>query len=151
LAYLEGISKIDFDKKLFGVFELNNLDQNHYVMGAMDDAFLTPQSRMAGMSDHDLVQAKAQGRINLLAHGPESGYSIFETTDRKVLMHQGHPEYSSGRLAYEVLRDADDESVGEVQNFDPERPVNRWRMHRNTFFHQWLRYCYTQISMNSGG
>ncbi len=150
LAYLEGISKIDFDKKLFGVFELNNLDQNHYVMGAMDDAFLTPQSRMAGMSDHDLVQAKAQGRINLLAHGPESGYSIFETTDRKVLMHQGHPEYGSGRLAYEVLRDADDESVGEVQNFDPERPVNRWRMHRNTFFHQWLRYCYTQISMNSG-
>ena len=150
LAYLEGISKIDFEKKLFGVYELNNLDQDHDIMGAMDDAFLSPQSRMAGMSDNELLQAKDQGKINLLAHGPESGYSIFETTDQKFLMHQGHPEYSSSRLAYEVLRDADDESVMEVQNFDPERPVNRWRMHRNTFFHQWLRYCYTQISMGSG-
>ena len=149
LAYLEGISKIDFKQKLFGVYELNNLDQDHYIMGAMDDAFLSPQSRMAGMSDNELLQAKDQGKINLLAHGPESGYSIFETTDQKFLMHQGHPEYSSSRLAYEVLRDADVESVMEVQNFDPERPVNRWRMHRNTFFHQWLRYCYTQISMGS--
>ena len=150
LAYLEGISKIDFEQKLFGVYELNNLDQDHYIMGAMDDAFLSPQSRMAGMSDNELLQAKDQGKINLLAHGTESGYSIFETADQKFLMHQGHPEYSSSRLAYEVLRDADVESVMEVQNFDPERPVNRWRMHRNTFFHQWLRYCYTQISMGSG-
>jgi homoserine O-succinyltransferase len=151
LAYLEGISKIDFEQKLFGVFELNNLDQEHYIMGAMDDAFLSPQSRMAGMSDDELLQARDRGKINLLAHGPESGYSIFETTDRRVLMHQGHPEYSSSRLAYEVTRDADDTSVSLVENFDPANPVNRWRMHRNTFFHQWLRYCYTHISMGSSG
>ncbi|MBH66157.1 MAG: homoserine O-succinyltransferase [Chloroflexi bacterium] len=150
LAYLEGISKINFEQKLFGVYELENLDQNHYIMGAMDDAFLTPQSRMAGMSDTDLLLARDQGKINLLAYGPDSGYSIFETTDQKVLMHQGHPEYSSSRLAYEVIRDAEDQSVPPVHNFDPEHPVNRWRMHRNTFFHQWLRYCYTQISLGTG-
>jgi homoserine O-succinyltransferase/O-acetyltransferase len=83
LAYLEGISKIDFERKLFGVFELENLDQEHYIMGAMDDAFLSPQSRMAGMSDDELIQARDDGNINLLAHGVESGYSIFETTDRR--------------------------------------------------------------------
>ena len=149
LAYLEGISKIDFERKLFGVFELNNLDQEHHIMGAMDDAFLSPQSRMAGMSDDELVLARDQGKINLLAHGSESGYSIFETTDRRVLMHPGPPEYSSSRLASDVIRDADEASVSPVENFDPSNPVNRWRMHRNTFFHQWLRYCYTQISMGS--
>jgi homoserine O-succinyltransferase len=147
LAYLEGISKVDFEQKLFGVYELNNLDTEHFIMGAMDDAFLSPQSRMAGMSDTELLLARDRGDINLLAHGKESGYTIFETKDQKVLMHQGHPEYSSGRLAYEVLRDAGDDSVSLVQNFDPSNPVNRWRMHRNTFFHQWLRYCYTQISL----
>ena len=149
LAYSEGIGKIDLERKLFGVFELENLDQAHYIMGAMDDAFLSPQSRMAGMSDDELIQARDDGKINLLAHGAESGYSIFETTDRRVLMHQGHPEYSSTRLAYEAIRDADDASVLPVENFDPANPVNRWRMHRNTFFHQWLRYCYTQISMSA--
>jgi homoserine O-succinyltransferase len=96
-----------------------------------------------------LLKARDQGKINLLAHGSQSGYSIFETTDHKVLMHQGHPEYSSQRLAYEVLRDADNNSVAPIENFDPAHPVNRWRMHRNMFFHQWLRYCYTQISLGS--
>jgi homoserine O-succinyltransferase len=95
------------------------------------------------------LKARDQGKINLLAHGSQSGYSIFETTDHKVLMHQGHPEYSSERLAYEVLRDADNNSVAPIENFDPAHPVNRWRMHRNMFFHQWLRYCYTQISLRS--
>lgn len=146
LGYLEGIKKVDFRQKLFGVYELNNLDQEHHIMSAMDDTFLAPQSRIAGMSDSDLLKARDLGRINLLAHGKESGYTIFETTDRKVLMHLGHPEYSASRLAYEGVRDAADDSVPPAVNFDPVNPINRWRMHRNTFFQQWLRFCYTQIS-----
>ncbi|MDP6665785.1 MAG: homoserine O-succinyltransferase [Dehalococcoidia bacterium] len=150
LGYLEGISKVYFDRKLFGVFELNNLDPAHHIMAAMDDTFLAPQSRLAGMSDSELLKARDVGKINLLAHGLESGYTIFETSDRKVLMHLGHPEYSAGRLAYEVVRDTEDDSVPPIHNFDPENPINKWRMHRNTFFQQWIRFCYTQISLTTG-
>jgi len=148
LGYLEGISKVNFTEKLFGVFELNNLDQGHHIMGAMDDIFLAPQSRMAGMSELDLVKARDLGKINLLAHGSESGYTIFETCDSKFVMHLGHPEYSASRLAYELVRDKKDESHYPVYNFDPANPVNKWRMHRNTFFQQWIRFCYTQISLS---
>ncbi len=148
LAYLEGISKINFEQKLFGVYELNNLDPTHQIMSAMDDKFWVPQSRLAGMSDSELDHASSVGMINILASGKESGHTIFETADQRVLMHLGHPEYSASRLAYEILRDTGKQAEYPVHNFDPTHPVNVWRMHRNTFFHQWLRFCYTKISLS---
>ena len=114
----------------------------------MDDKFWVPQSRLAGMSDSELDHASSVGMINILASGKESGHTIFETADQRVLMHLGHPEYSTSRLAYEILRDTGKQAEYPVHNFDPTHPVNVWRMHRNTFFHQWLRFCYTKISLS---
>jgi homoserine O-succinyltransferase len=147
LAYLSGIPKVNFSEKLFGVFELDNLDTSHPITGALDDKFFCPQSRYAGLSDHAMEKAQLNGEINLLAYGKESGYTIFESTDHRQLMHIGHPEYNAGRLANEAIRDRYNPSVPAISNFDFNNPMNQWRMHRNTFFQQWIHYCYTSISL----
>ena len=69
LAYMAGIDKLNFEKKLFGVYELNNLVPSHPIMNALDDKFLCPQSRFAGLTDAAMEVAQAEGKINLLAHG----------------------------------------------------------------------------------
>ena len=148
LAYMAGVPKMIFDEKLFGVFELENLATSHPIMGALDDKFVCPQSRIAGASNADMEAAQTRGDLNLLAFGKESGYTIFETPDQKQIMHLGHPEYNSGRLAHEARRDLEDPTVPNISNFDFDNPENVWRMHRNTFFQQWIHFCYMAISLN---
>ena len=148
LAYMVGISKLTFKEKLFGVFELENLAKCHPIMSALDDNFFCPQSRIAGTSNDEMELAQSRGDINLLAFGEKGGYSIFETADQKQIMHMGHPEYNSSRLAFEAKRDSSVPNVPEIHNFDFNNPKNIWRMHRNTFFQQWIRFCYMSISLN---
>mgnify|MGYP001161282312 FL=1 len=147
LAYLLGIPKVNFTKKLFGVYELDNLSPSNPIIGALDDKFLCPQSRFAGLPDKEMENAASKNIINLLAYGEESGYTIFETPDHSQVMHIGHPEYNAGRLALEAKRDQSNPNVPPISNFDFENPSNKWRMHRNTFFQQWIHYIYTTISL----
>ena len=146
MAYLEGVKKINYDHKLFGVFELKNLAPDHPIIGELDDVFFCPQSRQAGMPDEAMEEASESGRLKLLAYGPEAGYSIFSTTDERFIAHTGHPEYNATRLAEEAKRDHGNPEVPAPVNFDFNNPLNRWRSHRNTFFAQWVSYCYFKMS-----
>jgi homoserine O-succinyltransferase len=146
MAYLEGVKKLNYDHKLFGVFELKNLAPDHPIIGELDDVFLCPQSRHAGMPDEAMEEASESGRLKLLAYGPEAGYSIFSTTDDRFIAHTGHPEYNATRLAEEAKRDHGSPEVPAPANFDFHNPLNRWRSHRNIFFAQWVSYCYLKIS-----
>ncbi len=146
MAYLEGVKKLNYDHKLFGVFELKNLAPDHPIIGELDDVFFCPQSRHAGMPDEAMEEASESGRLKLLAYGPEAGYSIFSTTDDRFIAHIGHPEYNATRLAEEAIRDHGNPEVPAPVNFDFNNPINRWRSHRNTFFAQWVSYCYLKIS-----
>ncbi|MED5571992.1 MAG: homoserine O-succinyltransferase [SAR324 cluster bacterium] len=146
MAYLEGVKKLNYDHKLFGVFELKNLAPDHPIMGELDDVFFCPQSRHAGMPDEAMEEASESGRLKLLAYGPEAGYSIFSTTDDRFIAHTGHPEYNANRLAEEAKRDHGNTEVPAPVNFDFNNPLNRWRSHRNIFFAQWVSYCYLKIS-----
>ena len=146
MAYLEGVKKLNYDHKLFGVFELKNLAPDHPIIGELDDVFFCPQSRHAGMPDEAMEEASESGRLKLLAYGPEAGYSIFSTTDDRFIAHTGHPEYNATRLAEEAKRDHENPEVPTPANFDFNNPLNRWRSHRNTFFAQWVSYCYLKIS-----
>ena len=146
MAYLEGVKKLNYDHKLFGVFELKNLAPDHPIMGELDDVFFCPQSRHAGMPDEAMEEASESGRLKLLAYGPEAGYSIFSTTDDRFIAHTGHPEYNATRLAEEAKRDHGNTEVPAPVNFDFNNPLNRWRSHRNIFFAQWVSYCYLKIS-----
>ena len=146
MAYLEGVKKINYDHKLFGVFELKNLAPDHPIIGELDDVFFCPQSRQAGMPDEAMEEASESGRLKLLAYGPEAGYSIFSTTDERFIAHTGHPEYNATRLAEEAKRDHGNPEVPAPANFDFNNPLNLWRSHRNTFFAQWVSYCYFKMS-----
>jgi homoserine O-succinyltransferase len=144
IAKFLGIEKVLFDKKLFGVFQMNNLDRTHPITGEMDDLFLCAQSRHSGIPDEIMELEREKGTVNLLAYSPEAGYSIFESTDRRFIVHLGHPEYEPRRLVEEYLRDQREGrmDVDKPQNFDIENPLNTWRGHRSEFFSQWIKYIH---------
>ncbi len=148
LAYLAGIDKQIFKQKLFGVFPMRSLVPGHPLMGTQDDEFLCPQSRHAGLPDSMMEEAQRQGRLRLLAYGEKVGYTIFETTDQRQLMHLGHPEYSVSRLISEMERDKARGDVPPPENFNSDKPSTSWRSHRNLLFQQWLWFCYQRVSFN---
>ena len=149
MAYLEGVDKKSFSKKLFGVFPMRSLVPGHALMGTQDDRFVCPQSRHAELPDGAMEAAQRQGRLRLLAHGEKVGYTIFETTDQRQLVHLGHPEYNAGRLLTEMERDQARGDVQPPENFDPDNPLTLWRSHRNLLFQHWLWFCYQRVSLLS--
>lgn len=144
LAKMLGIEKKIYPVKIFGVFETTNLVRDHRITGDADDIFLCPQSRYAGVDDIVLEKAAREGHIRLLAHAGRAGYTIFESSDGRYLMHVGHPEYEAERIAYEYKRDRERgrTDVEEPVNFDVNNPKSRWRTHCLDFFSQWLRFLY---------
>lgn len=144
LARFLGINKEIFSRKIFGVYKAVNLDRNHPVTGEMDDVFWCAQSRHAGFRDEVLEQQRDKGVIHLLAHSDNGGYMIFESTDKRFLIHLGHPEYEPQRLIEEYLRDKDKDrlDVEKPVNFDMNNPINTWRSHRMEFFSQWIKYIH---------
>lgn len=148
IAKFLGIDKSIFEKKLFGVYKTDNLDRKHPITGDMDDVFWCPQSRHSGISDALMEKAAADGVVKLLAHSPDAGYTIMESTDRRFLMHLGHPEYEPERLVHEYNRDHDTgvPGVEKPVNLDLANPVNLWRGHRTEFFSQWIKYIHETIS-----
>tara|TARA_B100000700_G_C14990018_1_gene830809 strand:+ start:338 stop:1234 length:897 start_codon:yes stop_codon:yes gene_type:complete len=147
LAYLEGVNKINFSEKLFGVYPLKSLSPAHSIMGTQDDFFLCPQSRYAGLSDSEMESAQRDGKIRLLAYGEKVGYTIFETFDQKQLIHLGHPEYNVARIIGEINRDKERGDVPPPENFNENEPNTLWRSHRNLLFQQWLWFCYQRVSL----
>jgi homoserine O-succinyltransferase len=140
LAKQLGIEKQLFAKKLFGVYRNRNLAPEAGVLGDGEELFWCAHSRHSGIRDDILERAAAEGRVNLLSHAPETGYSIFQSADRRYLMHLGHPEYDASRLAFEWERDR---SLGRAdvdppRNFDPASPKAIWGSHCVTLFSQWL-------------
>ncbi len=105
LANLVGLDKVLFPKKLFGVFLNRNLNHAHPITGEFDDSFSCAHSRHSGILDRSLEDASDRGLVNLLSHGAETGYSLFESSDHRFLMHLGHPEYEASRLVHEWQRD----------------------------------------------
>ena len=128
---------------------MQSLVPGHPLMGTQDDYFLCPQSRYAGLPDKEMQKAESEGRLRLLAYGDKVGYTIFESTDQRQLMHLGHPEYNAGRLLEEMDRDRARGDVPLPENFDPTNPKTSWRSHRNLLFQQWLWFCYQRVSLLS--
>ena len=148
MAYMAGVDKKIFNKKLFGVYPMRSLVPGHSLMGTQDDEFFCPQSRHAGLPDIEMEKAEQKGNLRLLAHGEKVGYTIFETPDQRQLMHLGHPEYNVDRLKSEMERDQKRGDVPPPENFDLTKSNTSWRSHRNLLFQQWLWFCYQRVSLN---
>ena len=149
MAYMAGVEKENFNKKLFGVYPMRSLVPSHSLMGTQDDEFFCPQSRHAGLPDIEMEKAEQKGKLRLLAHGEKVGYTIFETPDQRQLMHLGHPEYNVDRLRSEMERDQKRGDVPPPENFDLTKSNTSWRSHRNLLFQQWLWFCYQRVSLSA--
>jgi homoserine O-succinyltransferase len=134
IGQLLGIGKRGYSKKLFGVFDDRALVADHDVVGAA--GFCCAHSRHSGVVEDDLERAARAGVVRALSRGEQTGYSMFESSDRRYLAHIGHPEYDAERLAFEWRRDRElgrtdvDAPVG----FDPEAATTAWRSHRDAVF-----------------
>ena len=148
MAYMAGVDKKIFNKKLFGVYPMRSLVPGHSLMGTQDDEFFCPQSRHAGLPDIEMEKAEQKGNLRLLAHGEKVGYTMFETPDQRQLMHLGHPEYNVDRLRSEMERDQKRGDVPPPENFDLTKSNTSWRSHRNLLFQQWLWFCYQRVSLS---
>jgi homoserine O-succinyltransferase len=153
LAKTLGIEKIMYDRKLFGVFSTRNIERHHPITGDTDDIFSCPQSRHSGVDDAEMERQQVAGAVRLLAHAPETGYTIFESADRRFLMHLGHPEYEPERLVFEYARDRQLglTDVDPPANMNLGQPLNTWRSHRNEFFSQWIKFVYENAVASSLG
>ena len=148
MAYMAGVEKENFNKKLFGVYPMRSLVPSHSLMGTQDDEFFCPQSRHAGLPDIEMEKAEQKGKLRLLAHGEKVGYTIFETPDQRQLMHLGHPEYNVDRVKSEMQMDKKRADVPPPENFDLTKSNTSWRSHRNLLFQQWLWFCYQRVSLS---
>jgi homoserine O-succinyltransferase len=144
LAKYMGIEKVSYEKKIFGIYPVRNLDRSHRITGDLDDIFWCPQSRHSGIPDSVLEREQDAGRLRLLAHSEQTGYVIFESTDGKFIMHLGHAEYRTSRLIEEYKRDLarGRTDVDPPANLDLEHPVNIWRSHGLEFYLQWIKKAY---------
>ena len=79
LAYMAGIPKLMFEKKLWGG-EFHNLASEHPIMDALDEKFSCPQSRIASISRPRVGNVQRNGNINLL---------LVRKLDTKFLKPQG--------------------------------------------------------------
>jgi homoserine O-succinyltransferase len=121
LAHLLGIGKRRYDRKLFGVYPL-------------DEHGGCAQSRHAGLDQQALRAAVERGIVRVIA-----GDSIVESADRRYLIHLGHPEYTPARLRFEYERDRalGREDVGEPYGVGPHAPSTPLP-HGYVFFARWL-------------
>jgi homoserine O-succinyltransferase len=148
LAKVLGIEKVLLPQKLFGVFATRNLNLQHPITGDLDDIYWCPQSRHSIITDDVLEREAKKGTVNLLAHSNEAGYTVFESSDHRFLIHLGHPEYDAQRLVDEYNRDmkAGRNDVQLPVNLDVNNPLNRWKCQRGEFFSQWIRYIHECIA-----
>ncbi len=128
-----------------GVWEVTNLASDHPVVGESDDLFCCPQVRRFAPWNDLLEATAADGKFRVLCRS-EGEPLIWDTDNGQWLMHLGNPEYTSSQMLR--FSSHQDHFVG-PKKFDPERPLNNWKTHRNDFFTHWLKYCYNYMNSTS--
>lgn len=140
LARMLGVPKLRYPRKLFGVYAHRRLVADHPLLAGQPAAFPCAHSRHAGIADAELERAARDGHVRLLAHAPETGYTLFETPDHRFVMHLGHPEYVAERLVFEWQRDRalGRDDVAPPHDVDPDQPATTWHAHREALFDRWV-------------
>ena len=128
-----------------GVWEVTNFASDHPVVGESDDLFYCPQVRRFAPWNDLLEATAADGKFRVLCRS-EGEPLIWDTDNGQWLMHLGNPEYTSSQML--SFSSHQDHFVG-PKKFDPERPLNNWKTHRNDFFTHWLKYCYNYMNSTS--
>ena len=145
MTELCGIGYQALEISRIGVWEVTNLASDHPVVGESDDLFCCPQVRRFAPWNDLLEATAADGKFRVLCRS-EGEPLIWDTDNGQWLMHLGNPEYTSSQMLR--FSSHQDHFVG-PKKFDPERPLNNWKTHRNDFFTHWLKYCYNYMNSTS--
>ena len=143
LYYYYGIPKIDYEKKLSGIYEHTVVKKNSPFFRGFDDVFYAPQSRATGVRREDV---EAVEELELMAVSEEAGVTIVKTKDSHHFFMTCHPEYDADTLAKEYYRDLEKGMDPQIPcNYfpddDPSKPpIVRWRSAGQLLFSNWLNY-----------
>lgn len=147
LYYHYGIKKYPLDKKMFGVFEHENLMTHHPLLRGFDDTFYAPHSRN---TTNNIDEVRAVKDLDVLTYSKEAGVHICADRKCRKFFVTGHFEYDRHTLAGEYMRDIKKGIDIEVpknyyQNDDPTTvPHMNWRSSASLLFSNWLNYIVYQ-------
>ncbi|MCD8145131.1 MAG: homoserine O-succinyltransferase [Oscillospiraceae bacterium] len=149
LYYHYGINKVILPEKLFGVFPHIITKKNSPLFRGMDDVFLAPHSRNAGIHTDDLF---ALPQLELMAASKEAGPFMIKSQDNRHFFMFGHPEYDADTLATEYWRDVEKGlNIHVPYNYFPDddptkTPIVRWRSTGQLIFSNWLNFYVYQTT-----
>lgn len=149
LYHRYGVPKYALPKKMFGVFEHNNLAPTEKLMRGFDDIFLAPHSRHTEIRREDLERVP---EIQILSESQDAGIYMVGTRDGRHIFITGHSEYDPLTLKAEYDRDVKKGLPINIPrnyfpNDDPSKPPQvRWRGHASLLFANWLNYYVYQVT-----
>lgn len=149
MYYHFSIQKIQFEKKLFGIYRHRVLDRCDPLTRSFDDVFDAPHSRYSGVRREDVVN---HPNLQLLAESKEAGVYLAKSRDGRHVFLFGHPEYDRMSLDAEYRRDLAKGIPIQVpenyyENDDPDTtPLLTWRGHANSLYTNWLNYYVYQVT-----
>lgn len=138
-----GVSKVQLEKKVFGIFEHKVIHRKVPLMRGFDDVFLAPHSRYTEVLREDIAANKD---LVILAESDQVGVFIVMGKDGKHIFVIGHPEYDRDTLDVEYKRDLEkgipiDIPKNYYRDDNPENPpLLTWRAHSNGLYTNWLNY-----------
>ncbi|MDF7663314.1 homoserine O-succinyltransferase [Bifidobacterium sp. ESL0763] len=146
LHYHYGVRKVDYERKVFGVFPQFLQDEYCFITNGFDEVCLQPHSRLAGIDEGDVA---ANPDLQVLTLGPESGPGLIASRDFSEVFALGHWEYGKYTLREEYERDMAKglDNVPFPRNYFPHddpglEPVFSWRAHANLLWRNWLNWVY---------
>ena len=146
LYHYYGIKNDFVDKKIFGVYDFEKLQEDKLVKG-FDDVFSVPQSRWTYVDEKEVEKHKD---LKIISSRPDTGVGIVTTKDNRLIFSFGHWEYDRDTLHNEYIRDlAKNKDIQIPKNYYFDDDINnkimmKWKAAGNLFFSNWINYCVYQ-------
>lgn len=135
------IPKVDCSLKIFGVFAMEKVCSRP-IFDLLDDVYYSAHSRSSCLCPDGISKKVASGEVFILDSSSEIGIGSVISSDLKIWMIQGHPEYQTHRFQFEYFRDV--ALLGESQvlrpaHYDVNDPKNVWRSNGRELFRAWCK------------
>lgn len=137
------IPKYPLEKKMFGVFKHQLLDDKLPIFRGFDDEYYFPHSRHTEIREDDVLKVP---ELQVISKSDVSGVNIVLAKNGRQLFVTGHSEYSRYTLDKEYKRDKlKNLPIDIPQNYylndNPKlEPVMKWKSTANLLFSNWLNY-----------
>ncbi|MGQ8338499.1 homoserine O-acetyltransferase MetA [Sunxiuqinia sp. A32] len=143
LFHFYGIPKYPLEKKMFGVFRHEVLDDKMPIFRGFDDEFFVPHSRHTEIRTEDILKIP---ELDIVSQSEDSGVNMLVAKNGRQIFITGHSEYSRETLNNEYQRDFEKGLPIDIpKNYFPgddptKQPIMRWRSAANLMFSNWLNY-----------